>query len=437
MTKTLERSETDNTRYLAPAAFLFSGLMPEYIAPFFTVIGFILVLKNRINTKIKPKFGDLGISVLVYMAWMLISSFWTSSVVSSLASIGLWALMFSGYYFFTETVKSQEDIDRLFFCGAICAGVAGFIGIAQLGLFYISSAVSKYFNPFWRFIDFGVEKLIVYLPDFIKSNMGATKFPNWTDRAFGPATRSCGTFSNPLFFAAAEIMLFPFAAYVFLCSKEKKEKIIGFICLVLSMGGIASSYSRGPYLYSVLVFLILLFYGGKKSKTLFAFGSVAACSILVAASGIIKRFLTLLDFKEYSMNLRFDIYGAILDMIRNKPVMGYGTGFGNIRQMLHNVYNVKQPHAHNIFLEAWVEHGILGPVLLAAIFVVFVINIIKLIKCGQKQREIGITLLASVSGFLFCGITDCLFYGLKPLQYFMMILGISQAAFALYLHKKK
>ena len=75
--------------------------------------------------------------------------------------------------------------------------------------------------------------------------------------------------------------------------------------------------------------------------------------------------------------------------------------------------------------------------LLAAIFVVFVINIIKLIKCGQKQREIGITLLASVSGFLFCGITDCLFYGLKPLQYFMMILGISQAAFALYLHKKK
>ncbi|MEE1065618.1 MAG: hypothetical protein UH249_05745, partial [Acutalibacteraceae bacterium] len=66
MTAKLEKKKTDKLSLAAPATFLFAGLMPEYVAPFFTVIGFILVIKNRIKTKTKPQFGDVGISILVY-----------------------------------------------------------------------------------------------------------------------------------------------------------------------------------------------------------------------------------------------------------------------------------------------------------------------------------------------------------------------------------
>ena len=429
MTATLENKKTDKLGYIAPATFLFAGLMPEYVAPFFTLIGFILVLKNRIKTKTKPNFGDVGISIIVYMAWMLVACLWTSSIVSSLASIGLWALMFSGYYFFTETVKTHEDIERLFFCGALCAGIAGGIGIGQMVLYHISVDISRYFNPFWRFIDFGVEKLVVYLPDFITSKMGSKTFHSF-------ATRACGTYSNPLFFSSIQIMLFPFAAHTFLCSDNIKKKIIGLGCFMLSLGGVACSYSRGPYVYACVVFAILLFYGGKKLLTLLGIGAVTAGGILIVFNGTIKRLLTVLNNKDISVNTRKILWDAILDMIEQKPIFGYGTGFDNVRQMLHNTYNIKQPHAHNIFLEAWVEHGIIGPVLLLAVFVVFAVNAIRLIRRGVKEREIGVTLLASVTGFFLCGSTDCLFYGLKPLQYFMMVLGISQAAFAIYLNKK-
>lgn len=429
MTATLENKKTDKLGYIAPATFLFAGLMPEYVAPFFTLIGFILVLKNRIKTKTKPNFGDVGISIIVYMAWMLVACLWTSSIVSSLASIGLWALMFSGYYFFTETVKTHEDIERLFFCGALCAGIAGGIGIGQMVLYHISVDISRYFNPFWRFIDFGVEKLVVYLPDFITSKMGSKTFHSF-------ATRACGTYSNPLFFSSIQIMLFPFAAHTFLCSDNIKKKIIGLGCFMLSLGGVACSYSRGPYVYACVVFAILLFYGGKKLLTLLGIGAVTAGGILIVFNGTIKRLLTVLNNTDISVNTRKILWDAILDMIEKKPIFGYGTGFDNVRQMLHNTYNIKQPHAHNIFLEAWVEHGIIGPVLLLAVFVVFAINAIRLIRRGVKEREIGVTLIASVTGFFLCGSTDCLFYGLKPLQYFMMVLGISQAAFAIYLNKK-
>ena len=44
---------------------------------------------------------------------------------------------------------------------------------------------------------------------------------------------------------------------------------------------------------------------------------------------------------------------------------------------------------------------------------------------------------ASVAGFVLCGMTDCLFYGVKPLQFFMLVLGLSQAVYMLYNNKNK
>lgn len=423
---TVKQSKID---LYAPALFLLAALLPEYVAPVFAFVIFILVLKKRISERKKPHFGTLGISVLVYMALMVICSFYSSSAVSSLASIGLWCLMFTGYYVFTETVHSGEDIERVFFCGGISAGITGTIGIAQMVLYHIclrtGSGVHKLFNPFWRFLDLAVEKAVVLLPEFITSRMASTTFHTF-------ATRASGTFSNPLFFATYCVTMLPFAAYIFLFSKSVKRQIIGFVCCLASIGGVAMSYSRGPYLFAVIVFLLLFLHGGKKCLKLFAVGGAGFVAIIAFAGGIFKRMLTLISGTDLSVNTRMSVWSAALDMLKNKPVFGYGTGFDNIRQVLHGTYGVMQPHAHNIFLEAWLENGVLGAVLLAAIFVVFFINVFRLFRKGGIQKAFAVTLFASVAGFLLCGMTDCLFYGLKPLQYMMLILGLSQSAFAVY-----
>ncbi len=425
--------EKNKLHLFAPIAFLFAGLSPEYVAPFFTVAGFAAILKKRISEKKKPCFGDLGICIIAYMAWMVVGTVYSSSIISSLASIGIWVLMFSGYYFFTETVDSEEKVDRIVYCGSLTAGISGAIGIGQMFLYHIGnhfdSSISNAFNPFWRFLNLLIEKLVVFLPEFITSKMGSTTFHSFD-------TRACSTFSNPLFFAAIEVMLIPFAAYMFLCAPTLKKRIIGFFCFMLTVGGIACSYSRGPYLFAVAVCGILLFYGGKKALKLAGTGVAAGGIVMIFASGTIKRIFTLLSGEDISVNTRKAIWDGIFDMIKNKPVFGYGTGFDNVRQMLHNVYNVKQPHAHNIFLEAWVENGILGVILLAVIFLVFFINIVRLYKLKGKCRDYAVTFFASVAGFVLCGMTDCLFYGLKPLQYLMMVFGLSQAVFAIYLNKK-
>jgi len=427
-------NELNKLWYTAPLTFGAAALLPEYIAPVLTVVCFVLVLKNRISNGIKPRFGAIGTAILAFMGWMVVSSFYSSYAISSLASIGLWVLMMTGFYFTSEVLDSEEKIQKTFFIGGLSAGIAGAIGIGEMLLFhygnYIIKGLDRFFNPFWHFLDVGISKLVFLLPEFVRANMSRTTFNVFPARA-------CSTFSNPLFFSAFEVMMLPFAAYCFLCMKEKKYRIIGLICFALAAGGVASSYSRGPYLYAAAVGVLLLLYGGKKALKLGGIGVGILAGVSVFASGTVKRILSLLNDKDISVNTRTEIWKAVWQIFKEHPIFGYGTGFNNVRQLLHNNFGIKQPHAHNIFFEIQLENGIPGTILFVALLFIFALNLLKLAKKGKEYRYYAVTLFASVSGFVLCGMTDCLFYGLKPLQYLMMIFGISQAVFALFLNDEQ
>lgn len=428
MKKLLPAQRTNKLVAFTPLAFMLVALIPDYFAPILTLVGFVSVLRKKFASSNQPRFGTLGICIIIYIAWMVVGAFYSSSAVSSLASIGLWVLMFTNYCFYSKAATSEDIVDSTMYFGGISAGIAGAIGICQMGLYHISEDISSLFNPFWRFINVIIEKTVAVLPDVITAKMPSTTFHSFD-------TRACSTFTNPLFFAAVEVMLLPFAAYLFLCAPTRKKRLLGLACFVLAAGGIACSYSRGPYIFAVLVCIILLLHGGKKCLKLICLGTGALAAVMIFASGTVKRLFTLISGTDISVNTRVVLWDGIFDMIHNKPIFGYGTGFDNVRQMLHNVYGVKQPHAHNIFLEAWVENGIIGVILFVAILVVFFINMVRLFRKGGKAKEYSVTLFASVAGFVLCGMTDCLFYGIKPLQYFMMILGLSQAVCLLYFNK--
>lgn len=428
MKKLLPAQRTNKLQLFTPLAFMLAALLPDYFAPIITLIGFFAVLKKKFAPENQPRFGALGISIIVYIVWMVIGMFYSSSLISSLASIGLWILVFTNYYFYSKAAVSEDIVDSTMYFGGISAGIAGAIGIGQMVLYHISEDISNLFNPFWRFINVIIEKIVAVMPEILTSKLPSTTFHSFE-------TRACSTFTNPLFFAAVEVMLLPFAAYLFLCSPTRKTRFLGLLCFLLSAGGIACSYSRGPYIFAVLVCIILLLHGGKKCLKLMVLGVSALGAVMIFASGTVKRLFTLLSGTDVSVNTRVALWDGIFDMIKNKPIFGHGTGFDNVRQILHNVYGVKQPHAHNILLEAWAENGIFGVILFVAIMVIFFINMVRLFSKGGKAKEYSVTLFASVAGFVLCGMTDCLFYGVKPLQYLMMIIGLSQAVYMLYFNK--
>lgn len=421
--------------YTAPLTFFAAALLPEYVAPVLMAVCFILVIKSRSKLGNETRFGSVGTALLAFIAYMVIGMTYSSGIVTSLASVALWAFMLCGFWFTYTVLDSQTKIQKMFFVGSVSSGISGAIGILQMLLFhygeYIAKRLNKFFNPFWHFLDIAFSKIVLILPQAAAEMLPKTKFNVFP-------TRACSTFTNPLFFAAFEVFMLPFSAYCFLCMKQKKHRIIGLVCFFLSIGGIASSYSRGPYLAAAAVVVLLLLYGGKKALAIGTAGVGSAAVMMIFASGTVKRIFTLILSKnDISLNTRAQVWNAVFDMIKKRPVFGYGTGFDNVRQILHNVYHVKQPHAHNIIFEIWLENGVFGVILFAAMLIIFTLNIIKLSKIGKKQRYIAVTLFASVSGFVLCGMTDCLFYGFKPLQYFMLILGISQAVFTMYLKDKQ
>ena len=97
----------------APLTFAAAALLPEYIAPVLMAVCFVLVLKNRIANGIKPHFGAIGTAILAFMGWIAICSVYSSYAVTSLASIGLWVLMFTAFYFTSEVLDTEEKIQKV------------------------------------------------------------------------------------------------------------------------------------------------------------------------------------------------------------------------------------------------------------------------------------------------------------------------------------
>ena len=398
-----------------------SALLPEYLAPVLCLAAFIAVLRSE-----RVPFTAPEKTALAFYAWLLVGVVYSSARVSALANLFLFAFYFLGWRMVRRTADTALKLDALLFCGACSGGVVGGIGVLQMVLFHYGAWIAKplktCFNPFWHLLDSGVAGLAVRLwPQKLLPVLQRTDFIAIRDRA-------SGTFTNPVFFAAFLCMTLPLCAYGVLYFRSRARRLISLLCLGLALGGIACSYSRGPYLAVAVVFAVLLFYGFKAAWKLLCALAVAGAGLAVAAGGVFRRLLTLFHSDDISVNTHARVWRACFDMLRGHWLFGYGTGVENVRRALHETYGVRQPHAHNILLELLLENGVVGAALFCAVLLLIAVRLIRLAKQGGRARGIAVSLLAAIAGFCACGMTDDLFYGLKPLCFFMLLLGLAESA---------
>lgn len=414
-------------------AFLIAPLLPEYIAPIVTFGVFCrfaayMVRENRVWQKL-----SVHAVLFAFMIWQFFGLIRTSHILDSFAFSFLWVLMFFGFLFTLELTDSRERLEQLLFFSTLSGGIAGTIGVGQIVLFhfggYIAEPLKTQLNPFWQIPD-------VLLTRFVLNTLVPQRFLNELPRQLpiDINDRANSTFSNPVFFACLLVMLLPFAVYCFFYLKDKKKKWVSLACIVMIIGGIASSYSRAPYLAVGVVVVILLCMGWKQALKIMA---VTPVFLLILPSGVYKRLLTLLGSGDISVNTRADVWEACIQMLKDKWLLGFGPGVGNIREQLHNEFGILQPHAHNLFLQYFLEGGILGVLLFSALILCLTAAMIMLCIKSKSGRPFGVAVLASVAGLLICGFTDHVLYGPKILQYFMMILGLAFAGRAIFTIQEK
>lgn len=146
-------------------------------------------------------------------------------------------------------------------------------------------------------------------------------------------------------------------------------------------------------------------------------GAAASLSILTNAAG-----------KDLTFSGRTYIWGGVINAIQDRPFLGYGVGGvfwdqqSNITRSIWRDVGFHIPHSHSGILDVWLNYGVVGVLLFAALFITGVAKGIRLIRRSPRTAEWLLTLLAAQ---LLMGLSENVFLG-AWIVYIGLARGIAQ-----------
>ncbi len=251
----------------------------------------------------------------------------------------------------------------------------------------------------------------------------------WVDQdMFSSITfRVYSTLGNPNVLGEYFLLVLPFAASLFLTSKNWQSRVYFLICGCMMLLCLVLTYSRGCYLgflVSVAAFLVLL---DKRFLLLGILGLFALPFVLPET--ILDRFLSIGNMADSSTSYRVNIWLGTIDMLKDYWFSGIGPGMGAYNKVYpFYAYNsVSAPHSHNLFLQILCDTGICGLLVFAAMIWMFYrigfqgVSVEK--RFGKKLHLIAG--ISAISGFLVQSLSDYTFYNYRVMLAFWAVLGLT------------
>ena len=296
-----------------------------------------------------------------------------------------------------SAVRNGEDLKRLAAGGAVCVAVSGLYGIYQRIQ--------------------GVEVNESYVDMKVNAGMPGRVF---------------SFFDNPNTFAEVLILLLPLVLALLLCSKHLLSKVIA--CGVFAVGGaaLAMTYSRASWVGFACAMVVFVFLW--KPKMIPAFILLCIVAVPLLPTTIWNRILTIANPADTSTSSRIPLYKAAIDVIKVSPITGGGLGTAATQKFIKdfNLYHARAPfvHAHNFYLQVWIEAGLLG------IFG-FVSSMLWNIKrtarmarhhADSAARTIGCAAASAMCGAMVCGLADYLWHYPRVMCIFWFVFAMALAA---------
>ena len=215
----------------------------------------------------------------------------------------------------------------------------------------------------------------------------------------------------------------PFGSYLLICiflslsfaifAKKKKYRIISYIYMILGLILLILTYSRGAWL-GLIGGLIILFYMIYKFdykninfKKTFIILFLIVLVVSFSVDGVTRRMKSIFDLDQNSYRLMQ--YQTSFEMIKDKPIFGFGLGNYPLVFPNYKPNDIKRIHlhVHNIYFHWVVETGVIS-------FAFFIIMIYKLfiyknIYPVKKKKWFNVALLAIITGFAIHNFFDVTF----------------------------
>lgn len=245
--------------------------------------------------------------------------------------------------------------------------------------------------------------------------------------------RGYGTFPHSNLLSAFLLTAIFFNLYLILQTASKKARIWLHFNLVLTIFGLFISFSRASILAMLVVlalfFIISLIKQGFNKKI--ALPAIVIVLTIICSTLVLKPFLLARSDLLYDQSAKERVFYAKigLQIVSNNPIRGIGIGTSVLHMKQYSPVPLQpweiQP-IHNYYLLSAAEFGIVGALILLFLFLLYIKELITLIKIHFSFYHL--TLLGILVAYLILMMFDHYFYTIEQTQLLLwLILGLIAA----------
>lgn len=222
-------------------------------------------------------------------------------------------------------------------------------------------------------------------------------------------SRVAGGFNHPNQLGGFLVLLVPLTCAAALI--DRRGRLVHLAGLVLAVGGISASFSRGALLALVVTPLVLL-----RGRWLLLLAPAAVLALGVGVPSVMTERFALGGQEGAEIAGRRDIWSAASSIWAERPLLGTGLGgfpgtYAEVRvpgkQFLANTQFEPPPHAHNLGLQLLAEQGLVGFTAFSTVAALAARHALRLRRSADRfSALLGGALLASLLGLLVHNLFD-------------------------------
>ncbi len=422
------------------------GLVLACMAAFMPMVGFLLAIGGVFYVALVLRYTIFGVFTIIVaapilptMALAACSCLTVFSFFLKLATnkdMALRSVPLGGYVTIFALTLTLGTLNSFTFMKSL---QILFLHLAFI-LFYFVTFQTLDTKKKWRaaLICFLLMSGLVALYGVYQNFAGVSSTASWVDQEMFEQIkiRVYSTFDNPNVLGEYLVLLIPIAMAVIWKSKTNGQKTI-YTGLLLMLGAcMIFTWSRGAWLGVFLAVATFLLIMDKRWSLLAILGIFMIPMLLGSNSAIANRLLSIGNTADTSTAYRVSIWRASATMLRDFWLSGIGPG-SDAFSMIYPKYALAGAnfalHAHNLFLQLWVETGICGITAFLAMILAFMRQSFSIMVYHNRKRmsaAVSMAFAAGLLGFLFQGLTDNVWYNYKMVLLFWIVLAFAGSATA-------
>jgi len=376
-----------------PAWGLLAVVFSSPFLPTMIVAGMLVMVFAVTLLRYDFKLDLTSIPILLFIAITLFSGFMSAAASYSIPIAILTTIMMSAYILTKTCFTTRKRIDFVIAAFVVAAAITALVGLFQVYTGYMHTA--------------------------------------WVDRDLFAALsmRIYSTFANPNVYGTYLLLVIPLSAACILYAKNIWCKLLASGITVLLMIALGLTYSRGGYIAlagAVLFFLILV-----ERRLIVLFVAGVAAMPFVLPTSVLARLFSIVNFTDSSTVYRISIWQASLRILGDFWMAGIGQG----AEAYNSVYpfyafsSVTALHSHNLFLQIFLETGIVGILVFLMILACFFRTQFSFMRhtTDFRRKILSAALTAAVVGFLLQGTFDHSFHNYRVMLVFYLFLGLANS----------